>query len=166
MESTDSIFEPNEKNQPQYRFNIGINEIPSKDWFESITLPRKPSIIETSQERMERKIDTLLREVATREDIINQTQVLIREQERTSANLQEKLEILRSMQESNVPHKRLAKYSLSFFIFFAFSFLSKLVFDIVIITPLWNNIGLIFSFGFLAMAIAMGIDWKEKIKKG
>lgn len=120
---------------------------------------------ETSLERIERKIDELRKEVATKEDIIKQTQALLDHQKSNNKELLNKLEILRSLQISNVPHKRLARISFAFFSFFAISFLSYIVFDIVIVTPFWTNIGLLFSFLFLLMSLAMKIDWSELIKK-
>jgi hypothetical protein len=118
---------------------------------------------ETSLERIERKIDDLRKEVATRDDVIAQTKQILDHQEEINKSLQEKLNILRSMQESNVPHRRLAKYSIVFVMFFLFSFISRIFFDVIIVTSFWNNLGLLLSFGFFVMSLAMGLDWKQKI---
>lgn len=119
-------------------------------------------ITETSLERIERKLDELRKEVATRDDIIEQTKQLLNHQEEMNYSLQEKISILRSMQESNVPHKRLAKYSVVFLMFFIFSFLSRIFFNVTVVMPFWNNLGLLLSFGFFVMSLAMRIDWKQK----
>jgi len=125
-----------------------------------------PKVVkETSLERIERKIDNLRIEVATKDDVIAQTKQLLSHQEEMNKSLEEKITVLRSMQESNVPHKRLAKYSIVLLVFFIVSFISRIFFDVIIVTQLWNNLGLLLSFGFFIMALAMGIDWKKQIKK-
>jgi len=121
--------------------------------------------VEVSQERMEGKIDELMDKVATREDLVEKTNQLLQYQQQANESLQNKIEILRSMQEANVPHKKLAKYAFAFLTFFSFSFLSEVFFDVTIITHFWNNLGLFFSFGFLVMSFLMGIDWQEQLKK-
>lgn len=123
---------------------------------------RTRPIQETSLERIERKLDDLRKEVATKEDIISQTNLLLDDHKQMVANLEKKVKILRSMQKANLPHKKLAKYSFSAFTFFTISFLANSIFSVKIVTPFWNNMGLLFSFGFLIMAWAMGLDWKEK----
>jgi hypothetical protein len=129
------------------------------------SLRPKSEVQESSLERIERKIDNLRQEVATRDDIIKQTELLLNQQKELNTELENKLEILRSMQEANVPHKRLAKLSLAFFVFFALSFLSDVILNVTIVTPSWNNVGLLCSFSFLMMAFLMSKDWADLINK-
>lgn len=132
------------------------------------TARAKPVVVETSQERMERLLHELKSmvaelnsKVATRDDVIEQTNQLLQNQKEINITLHEKLEILRSMQIANVPHKKLAVYAGSFLTFFIFSFLCYVLFDVTVVVPFWNNIGLVISFGFFVMALAMRIDWRE-----
>lgn len=76
-----------------------------------------------------------------------------------------RLRILMDMQQSNIAYKRLARYAGAFMGFFSFAFLSRVFLQVTIVTPLWNNIGLLLSFGFLIMALAMRRDWKKHQKK-
>lgn len=120
-------------------------------------------VVETSLERIERKIDALTREVATKDSIIEQTNILLGNQQRLNDELLVKLQTLRSMQENNVAHKRLIRYSTVFLAFFSISFIARIFLNITIVAEFWNNVGLLVSFGFLIMAWALGKDWKREI---
>ena len=122
-------------------------------------------IQETTLERLVNQIEKLQGTVATKQDIINQTNELLKFHEQENTKLISKIGILREMQEANVPHKLLARFSLAFFAFFSISFLSRIMLNVVVVQPFWNNIGLIFSFGFLLMAVAMGQDWRTILRK-
>lgn len=78
--------------------------------------------------------------------------------------LEAKIQKLRELQQSNLPHRRLAKYGFLGFGFFLAAFISRLVFDELIVVPFWNNVGLFFSFGLILMSRAMAIDWHEKLR--
>lgn len=97
-------------------------------------------------------------------DLVNQNNDIVDELKKTIFELQVKLNILRTLQEENLSHKLLGRYSFSFFVFFSASMLSRLILDVTIVQPLWNFVGLFFSFGFLLMSWAMGFDWDKKMK--
>jgi hypothetical protein len=112
----------------------------------------------TSLERLEQKIDQLRKDVAKRDK-------MLQDQYKANVELVEKLKNLRTSEKSNAPHKMLAKFAAAFFTFFAFSLLTRMFLETTIITPLWNDVGLLLSFGFLVMAWAMGRDWNLLLEK-
>lgn len=120
---------------------------------------------ETSLERIERKLDKLRTEVATKDDLLRQTNELLVNQKQLNLELKDKIDILRDIQYSNIAYKRLARYSTSFLLFFTFTYLVDVLVGTSIIDPFWNSIGLILSSGFLFMAAAMRFDWNKYVVK-
>lgn len=129
------------------------------------------TVKETTLERIERKLDEYRKEVDSRNQLIyNKERELSSLREELASVLedntaiQEQVDILRDIQKGHVIHKRLEKYSLGAFIFFAISFLSRVFLNEIIVQPFWNSVGLFFSFGFLLMSWLLGLDWKDRIK--
>jgi hypothetical protein len=133
---------------------------------ELLLFPHRIITKETSLERIERKIDSLMRDVATRDDLIAQTTTLLENQKILNEELIIKLQTLRTLQINNVAHKRLARYATIFLVFFSISFLMRIFVNITVVTPFWNNVGLLLSCGFLLMSWALKKDWKNDVGSG
>ncbi len=138
-----------------------------RNLFDEIKLvERKKTIIkETQLERIENNIEELLKTVATKDDLLAQTNEIISSQESLIVELNSKLEILRAMQESNLIYKKLLRYSSVGLLFFGSSFFIGTLFDTIIVTEFWNNLGIGISFGFFIMSLALRRDWKNSPNK-
>lgn len=107
------------------------------------------SQIETTLERQERRIEMFQSEIARRDAII--------------ASLKSKCKTLERLQANSVTHKRLARYSLMFFVLFAFSLLVRVFTDTMVVEPFWNVVGLLLSSAFYLMSVLMGNDWRRLV---
>lgn len=104
------------------------------------------------------KKDDLLK---AKDEIINKIVSENKENKLLIENLNENITDLQDMLIRFLPHKRLFKISLSFFIFFTISLLSNYFLNTIIIVTPWSWFGFLFSFGFILMSYFLRRDWNK-----
>lgn len=123
---------------------------------------------ELAKSRQEHKeqilqIESLKKELTQKKDLIEAKKQIIGALKEESGLIQSKhaenIQDLKSTLGEYLPHKRTFKVSMYFLTLFSGCFFSALLFNIKIIEPFWNMLGVIVSCGFIFLSIGLRKDW-------